>query len=130
VLKNYLSKNKKQVLKDISMKLSILLLTLSLGLHASATSFPPEPPIKALCMESGQKSSYILAEIYENEATVDLSYMATDGTVQTKLELTGAVDSLTFSHMSNKNGDNFIIVQSIAQTKAEKNIKILVCAKL
>ncbi len=111
------------------MKSLLILLILSFGMYASATSFPPNPPVQALCMESGQDSPFIMAEIYENEATVELKYMNMDGTEQSKVELMGTEPDLSINHVTGEDGEKLIIIQSISATETGVSVKVLVCVE-
>lgn len=103
-------------------------LLLSFGFSVNAND-PIPVPTKALCMESGQTSPFILAEIYEDHGEVELKYMNLDGSIISSETLRGSDPDLSITNLTTDEGDKLTLIQSIISEEAGLKIKVLVCTK-
>ena len=91
-------------------------------------SFSAHSAEQVLCMESGQNSAFIMAELTKGEVT--LKHMNIDGSIKLEEKLKGSDPELSVMNATDEEGNSIIIINSITGDD-KKGIKsrVLVCSK-
>ena len=99
------------------------------GLAADKAPKTTPAPIKATCQETGQKSPYIGAEIYEDRNEVVLSYGFGSAIAKQETLTEEEEGSLLISHATTDNGEAVILINHLTTTEDDFQIRVLVCLK-